>query len=113
MILFSNVLIGLARMLDWILWFYWLILIVRAILSWVRVDPRNQLASIIFQFIYGVTEPPIRFIRKLLPTSLRYFPIDVAFLVLFGLVIFAQYGLVQSLFDYGMLLRRRELAQPF
>ena len=31
-------------------------------------------------------------IRRRLPTSLRYFPLDVAFLVLLGLVIFAQYG---------------------
>ena len=58
-------------------------------------------------FLYAVTEPPLRLIRRRLPTSLRYFPLDIAFLVLFGLVIFAQYGLVASLFDYANLLRAR------
>jgi YggT family protein len=113
MILLANVLIGLATMLNWILVFYTWILIARAILSWIRVHPTNQLASMILGFIYAVTEPPIRWIRRLLPMSLRYFPLDIAFLVLFAFVIFAQYGIVQSLFDYGVLLRRQQLAQPF
>ena len=113
MILLANVLIGLATMLNWLLIFYTWILIARAILSWIRVHPQNQLASMIFGFIYAVTEPPIRAIRRLLPMSLRYFPLDIAFLVLFALVIFAEYGIVQSLFDYGTLLRRQQLMQPF
>ena len=46
-------------------------------------------------------------IRRRLPTSLRYFPLDVAFLVLLGIVIFAQYGVVPSLIDYANLLRAR------
>jgi YggT family protein len=112
MILLSNVLIGLATMLNWILMFYIWILIARAILSWIRVDPRNQLASMILGFIYAVTDPPMRAIRKRLPMSLRYFPLDIAFLVLFALVIFAQYGIVQSLFDYGLVLRRSALSEP-
>jgi hypothetical protein len=51
----------------------------------------------------------MRAIRRRLPTSLRYFPLDVAFLVLFGLVIFAQYAVVQSLVDYAASLRRTTL----
>lgn len=113
MILLANVLFGLGVMLNWILWFYWVILIARAILSWVQVHPTNELARMIFGFIYAVTDPPMRVIRKRLPMSLRYFPLDIAFLVLFALVIFAQYGIVQSLLDYASLLRRQELAQPF
>jgi hypothetical protein len=57
-----------------------------------------------------VTEPPIRLIRRRLPASLRYFPLDIAFLVLFGLVIFAQYGIVRSLVDYAAVLRSRALS---
>jgi YggT family protein len=113
MILLANVLIGLATMLNWILVFYTWILIARAVLSWIQVHPTNQLARMILGFIYAVTDPPMRVIRKRLPMSLRYFPLDIAFLVLFALVIFAQYGIVQSLFDYGALLRRQQLAQPF
>ena len=102
MLLLANVLAGLGWALYWFLQLYSWILIARAVLSWVSADPRNPIVS----FLYAATEPPLRLIRRRLPTSLRYFPLDIAFLVLFGLVIFAQYGIVQSLVDYAMVLRR-------
>jgi YggT family protein len=105
MLVLANVLRGLAEVLYWVLWLYQWILIARMIISWVSADPRNPIVS----FVYSATEPLMRMIRRRLPTSLRYFPIDVAFLVLFGLVIFAQYGIVQSLVDYAMVLRRQAI----
>ena len=109
MLLLANVLTGLAMVLHWVLWIYQWVLIARAITSWVSADPRNPIVS----FLYAATEPPMRAIRRLLPTNLRYFPLDIAFLVLFGLVIFAQYGIVQSLLDYAAQLRRPQLMQSF
>jgi YggT family protein len=105
MLLLANVLAGLGWMLYWFLQLYSWVLIARAVVSWVSADPRNPIVS----FLYAATEPPLRLIRRRLPTSLRYFPLDVAFLVLFGLVIFAQYGIVQSLVDYAMVLRRQAI----
>lgn len=105
MLAMSNVLRGLAEVLYWVLWLYQWILIARMIVSWVSADPRNPIVSI----IHAATEPPMRAIRRRLPTSLRYFPLDIAFLVLFGIVIFARYGVVQSLLDYAMVLRTRAL----
>lgn len=105
MLMLANVLIGLAAVLDNLLWIYVWVLIARAVISWVSADPRNP----IVRFLLAITEPPLRFIRRRLPTSLRYFPLDVAFLVLFGLVIFARYGLVQSLSDYATVLRLQSL----
>ena len=105
MLLLANVLAGLGWTLYWFLQLYSYVLIARAVVSWVSADPRNPIVS----FLYAATEPPLRLIRRRLPTSLRYFPLDVAFLVLFGLVIFAQYGIVQSLVDYAMVLRRQEI----
>jgi YggT family protein len=99
----ANVLIGLAKVLDMVLWLYWWILLARAVTSWVSADPRNPIVS----FLYAVTEPPMRFIRRRLPMSLRYFPLDVAFLALLGIVIFAQYAVVPSILDYANLLRAR------
>ena len=78
----------------------WL-LIGRAIISWVNADPRNP----IVRFLITVTDPPQRVIRRMLPSSLRYFPLDIAFLVLFGLVIFARFAVVQTLDDLGQRLR--------
>jgi len=101
----ANVVLGVARVIEGVLFVYQWILIARAVISWVSADPRNPIVS----FLYAATEPPLRLIRRRLPTNLRYFPLDVAFLVLFGLVIFAQYGIVQSLVDYATVLRFRAL----
>ena len=105
MFVLANVILGVARVLEGVLFVYQWILIARAVISWVSADPRNPIVS----FLYAATEPPLRLIRRRLPTNLRYFPLDVAFLVLFGLVIFAQYGIVQSLVDYATVLRFRAL----
>jgi len=105
MLLVANVLAGLGWALYWFLQLYTWVLIARAVLSWVSADPRNPIVS----FLHAATDPPLRVIRRRLPTSLRYFPLDIAFLVLFGLVIFAQYGIVQSLVDYAMVLRRQAI----
>ncbi len=101
MFVLGNVLQGLAQALGFALQAYSYVLIARAIVSWVDASPRNR----IVQFLIMATEPPLRLIRRLLPVSLKYFPLDIAFLVLFGLVIFSQYAVVQSLFDMGVRLR--------
>jgi len=101
MFILGNMIQGLAKALDMILWLYMYVLIGRAIISWVNADPRNA----IVRFLVMLTEPPLRLIRRRLPLSLQYFPLDISFLVLFGLVIFAQYAVVQSLFDIGVRLR--------
>ena len=103
MFVLANVLVGLAQVLDMVLWLYWWIRLGRAVTSWVSADPRNPIVS----FLYAVTEPPMRLIRRRLPTSLRYFPLDVAFLVLLGLIVFAQYAIVPSILEYAMVLRGR------
>jgi YggT family protein len=107
-LLLGNVLIGLGEVLRYVLWLYMWLLIGRAIVSWVNADPRNG----IVRFLIAVTDPPLRVIRRMLPSSLRYFPLDIAFLVLFGLVLFAQYAVAQSLVDLGLQLRRPAFSGP-
>jgi len=101
MFVFGNLLIGVAQVLSGILWLYQWILIARAVTSWVQANPRNP----IVQFLFMVTEPPIRVIRRLLPMNLRYFPLDIAFLVVFAIVLFLQYGVVPSIADAGVRMR--------
>jgi YggT family protein len=84
------------------------VLIGRAIISWVNADPRNG----IVRFLRSVTDPPVEMIRRRLPRNLRYYPLDIAFLVLFGLVIFAQFAVAQSLMDFGQRLRMPVAAGP-
>jgi len=101
MFVFGNMLIGLAQVLRLILRLYWYILLARAITQWVQANPRNP----IVQFLYMATEPPIRAVRRLLPMNLRYFPLDIAFLVVLGLVIFAEFGIVPSIEQLGVQMQ--------
>jgi YggT family protein len=101
MFILGNILIGLGKVLFYFLYFYLLVLIGRAIVSWVNADPRNG----IVRFLVQATDPPLRVIRHMLPVSLRHFPIDVAFLVLIALVVFAEYAVAQTLMDIGFRLR--------
>jgi len=100
-IILGNVIKGLGVVLQWFLWGYMWVLVGRAIISWVNADPHNG----IVRFLVQATEPPMRVIRRLLPVSLRYFPIDMAFLVLMALVIFAEYAIAQTLIDLGVHLK--------
>ncbi len=101
MFVLGNVVLGLARVVDLFLTVYFWVMVGRAIISWVNADPRNP----IVRFLVMATEPPLRMIRRLLPMSLRYFPLDIAFLVLLGLIYFLQVALVGSLVELGMRLR--------
>jgi YggT family protein len=101
MFILGNVIQGLGMVLHYFLWFYFGVLVGRLVVSWVNADPRNG----IVRFLVQATEPPLRLIRRMLPTSLRHFPIDVAFAVLVALVIFAEYAVAQSLIDLGLRVK--------
>jgi YggT family protein len=68
--------------------FIWL-LIANAILSWLVafnvVNTQNQFVSAIGNFLYRITEPPLRPIRKIIPT---FGGLDVSPIVLILLLIF-------------------------
>lgn len=51
---------------------YWYVVIASAIFSWLYafgvVNPRNQVVSMIGNFLYQATEPALRPIRRIVPT---------------------------------------------
>ena len=102
MIALAHAMRGLAEVLNLVLTLYWWVLLAYAITSWVSADPRNP----IVRFLHSACDPPLRLIRRRLPTSLRYFPLDVAFLVLLAIVVFGMWGVVPALRDYAMVLRQ-------
>ena len=71
MFILGNILIGLGQVLWYFFQFYIIVIVGRAIVSWVSADPRNG----IVRFLVQMTDPPMRVIRHMLPQSLRYFPI--------------------------------------
>lgn len=108
MFVLGNVLMGLGVVLQNLLWAYSIVLFATAVVSWVNADPRNP----VVRFLRLATDPVLRVIRRMLPTNLRYFPIDIAFLVLLAIVLFSQYAIAQTLIDIGIRLRRPVVMEP-
>ncbi|MBP7343095.1 MAG: YggT family protein [Smithellaceae bacterium] len=87
----GNFLIAIARIIDILLTVYLWIIVARALISWVNPDPYNKIVI----FLYRVTEPVLRPIRRIIPR--HSLPIDFAPLVVLLIIIFLQYFLVQTL----------------
>ncbi len=93
MFIFSNFLGAVARTLNILLSLYMLLIIGRAILSWVHPDPYSPLV----RFLVGATEPLLAPLRRLLPG----WRMGIDFSPLLGLLIiyFLKIFVVQTLFD--------------
>ncbi len=99
MFVLGNVLFAIARIVDTLLSLYFWIIIIAALLSWVRPDPYNA----VVRTINALTEPVLYRIRKYLPftyvNGLDFSPIVV--LIVIQLV---QSIVVRSLFQYAAML---------
>ena len=91
MLVFRNLLIAVATVLDYVLVFFMFIIIARAVLSWVSPDPYNP----IVRFIHNVTEPVLYQIRKRLP--MMYGGIDFSPIIVILIIIFLRIFVVNSL----------------
>jgi YggT family protein len=91
MFIVANLIKALAWLLDTFLWAYTLVIIAQALISWVGADPYNQ----IVRFLYTVTEPVLRPIRRYLPVVWGGF--DFSPLLVLVLIGFLQRFLVPSL----------------
>ena len=91
MFVLSNLLFATANLLDMALGLYTMVLIGRAVISWVSPDPYNP----IVQFLYKVTEPVLRPVRQRLPVT----GIDFSPLVVIFAIMFVQSALIASLRD--------------
>jgi YggT family protein len=82
----------LKVVLDYVLWIYLLILIVRMIFTWVQAFSRQWsptgIMLIIAEGIYTATDPPLRFLRRYIrPVRLGSVALDLSFMVLFFAVL--------------------------
>jgi YggT family protein len=91
MFVFRNLLVATATVVDYVLVFFMIITIARAVLSWVSPDPYNP----IVRFIHNVTEPVLIQIRKRLP--MMYGGIDFSPIVVILIIIFLRIFVVNSL----------------
>jgi YggT family protein len=98
MFIFGDLLIAVAKILDWILEIYKWVIIIAAVISWVNPDPYNP----IVKFLYSVTDPVLRPIRRLI--GFRLGPIDISPLIVILAIIFIQSFLVRTLIKLGYKL---------
>jgi YggT family protein len=82
-----ELLLAVAWLLEYALWAYMWIIIIRALISWVNPDPWNP----IVRFLYQVTEPVLRPIRSRLPFA----GIDLSPMVVIVIIYFLQRFLVR------------------
>jgi YggT family protein len=99
MFVVSNFLSALATVFDVVLNLYMWILIGSAILSWVNPDPYNP----IVRFLYGITEPVLSRVRRILP--LRFGGIDLTPMVVILGIVFLRSFLVPTLQQLAFQLR--------
>jgi YggT family protein len=95
-VLLSQVIYGVAAVLDQLLTFYLWIVIISALLTWVSPDPRNP----IVRFLYAVTEPALAQIRRRLPFVYAG-GFDLSPMVLIVAIMFLRIVLVGSLYRLG------------
>ncbi len=99
MFIAGDFLSAVAAILDWLLSAYMLIVIARAVLSWVSPDPRNP----IVRFISGLVDPISYRISRIIPTRIGM--MDISPLILLAAIFFVQRFLVSVLRDAAMRLR--------
>ena len=95
MFVMSNVLQGVATVLDTVLWLYMWVIIARALISWVNPDPWNP----IVQFLGRATEPVLAPIRRFVGWRMN---MDLSPMIAILILVFLQYAVVQSLRDIAV-----------
>ena len=89
----------LLRFIDQLLGIYLFLLFVSAVLSWLVVfnvvNTRNPVVSIVGDFLYRITEPFLKPIRRYVP---NVGGLDLSFLVLFVIVWFIRDVVIGNLY---------------
>jgi len=98
MFILGDFIIAVTKILDTLLEIYKWIIIIAALISWVNPDPYNP----IVKFLYSITEPVLRPVRRLI--GYRLGPIDISPLIVILAIIFAQMFLIKSLIKAGYKL---------
>ena len=93
MFVISNFLYALAVVIDYVLFFFMIIVIARAVLSWVSPDPYNP----IVRFIHNITEPVLYQVRRRIPVT--FGGIDFSPVIVILIIYFLQIFIVKSLKD--------------
>jgi len=99
MILLGNILFGLAQILSMVITIAIILIIARAVISWVNADQSNP----IVRFLVASTDPMMLPFRRRLPLTAG--GVDFTPIVVLLVLYFVQYAVVGSLEQYGNQFR--------
>ena len=99
MIIFANLLVVFAQIVDYVLWADAWILLARVVISWVNADYRNP----IVRLIYAATEPVLDPVRRRLPVFAA--GVDLSSFVVWLAILFLQRLIVASFYELASSLR--------
>ena len=93
MTIVGRLIIALAEMLGMVLNLLSILIVIRALISWVNPDPFNA----IVQFLYRMTDPILNPIRRFLPMM----AIDISPVIAFLLIRFVQSFFIAEMLRFG------------
>jgi YggT family protein len=99
--LLANFLLAIARVLNFIVSAYTIVIVFRVILSWVQIPSLYPVAVI----VYKLTEPLLRPIRKYVPPH-KMGGLDVSPMILLIILMFINSFVIRSMTQYAMQLLR-------
>ena len=103
MFIIGNFILGIAKILDIVVNIFYILLIIRVVISWVQVDRTNQLVIL----LENLTDPVLDLIRRYIPglqQQARNIGFDFTPIVAFLLLYFIDIFLIDSLLQLGQNL---------
>jgi YggT family protein len=75
-----------GQIIEGLLWFFIAMLWIRFVVDWVQIFARSWvprgLLLVLLEFVYSVTDPPIKALRKVIPPlRLGNFALDLSFII--------------------------------
>lgn len=104
-ILIGRILITVATLLHYVLYFYGLLVFAAIVISWLRPDPYNPSIAGLLRVVRQLTEPVFSQIRKRLPPSFFSSGLDFSPMILGLIILLIESLIVGTLFDIGYRLR--------
>jgi YggT family protein len=100
MTFFGDVFIAVATIANHLLGIYIWVIIIAALISWVNPDPYNP----IVRFLYSVTDPVLRPIRRYTMSITGSLPIDISPIIVIVIITFFRMTVIKALIRIGYSL---------
>ncbi|MBI4652423.1 YggT family protein [Candidatus Desantisbacteria bacterium] len=99
MFILGNLLNAFATILRHLVSLYYILIIIRAVSSWIDIDPYNP----IMHFIIKVTDPFLRWIKTKIPDN--RLGMDISPIIAFFILVFIEKFFIESLSDFALRLK--------